>query len=85
MARPLRVVVSGAWYEYIHLNSVRVKRFGTSSTSSDREGPGLEHIAEMVKEHTNSSGIRTGRTPDISRSRNGCIRMGSWAGFRGGR
>ena len=35
-------------HEYIHLNPVRVKRFGASR--SDQEGPGPEQIAEMVEE-----------------------------------
>jgi putative transposase len=35
-------------HEYIHLNPVRVKRFGTSR--SDQEGPGPEQIAAMVRE-----------------------------------
>jgi len=34
-------------HEYIHLNPVRVKRFGASR--SDREGPGPEQIVEMVE------------------------------------
>jgi putative transposase len=35
-------------HEYIHLNPVRVKRFGASRL--DHEGPGPEQIAKMVKE-----------------------------------
>jgi hypothetical protein len=35
-------------HEYIHLNPVRVRDFGSSR--SDHEGPGPEQIAEMVKE-----------------------------------
>jgi putative transposase len=35
-------------HEYIHLNPVRVKRFGTSR--SDHEGPGPEQIAAMASE-----------------------------------
>jgi putative transposase len=35
-------------HEYIHLNPVRVKRFGASR--ADHAGPGSEQIAEMVKE-----------------------------------
>jgi putative transposase len=35
-------------HEYIHLNPVRVKRFGASR--SDHEGPGPEQVAEMVEE-----------------------------------
>jgi putative transposase len=37
-----------AIHEYIHLNPVRVKRFGASR--SDHEGPGPEQIAQMVEE-----------------------------------
>jgi len=37
-------------HEYIHLNPVRVKRFGASR--SDREGPSAEQMVEMVSELT---------------------------------
>ena len=70
MARPLRVVVPGAWYHvmargierrtiysdegsrklFIHLNPVRVIRFGASRC--DDKGPSAEQMVEMVKELT---------------------------------
>jgi hypothetical protein len=70
MARPLRVVVPGAWYHvmargierrtiysdegsrklFIHLNPVRVKRFGASRC--DDKGPSADQMVEMVKELT---------------------------------
>jgi putative transposase len=42
--------IEAGWtiHEYIHLNPVRVKRFGASR--SDRDGPGPEQIVKMVEE-----------------------------------